>query len=134
MLPCHHVTMSMSPGHHVHVTMSPCHVRIMLLYKCILDWNGNHHRSSPQAVGVSPQAVGVSPQAVGVNKTSAIRQTVFNMPHCSIYIYNPEPDVPKGKPNGAMRSKFHHSKRLQFVVNNAASCVFHRYANRPIHR
>ena len=47
---------------------------------------------------------------------------------------NPEPDVPKGKPNDAMRSKFYHSKRLQFVVSNTASCVFHRYANRPIHR
>lgn len=54
--------------------------------------------------------------------------------HIVVFINNPEPDVPKGKPNGAMRSKFYHSKCLQFVVNNAACCVFHRYANRPIHR
>ena len=49
-------------------------------------------------------------------------------------LFNPEPDVPTGDPVGAMRSKFHHSKRLQFVVSNAASCVLHRYSMRPIHR
>uniref|UniRef100_A0A1I7WDC5 ZP domain-containing protein n=1 Tax=Heterorhabditis bacteriophora TaxID=37862 RepID=A0A1I7WDC5_HETBA len=57
---------------------------------------------------------------------------LMNFQHFRL-LNNPEPDVPKGKPNGAVRSKLHHSKRLQFVVNNAACCVFHRYANQPIH-
>lgn len=47
---------------------------------------------------------------------------------------NLEPDVPKGEPNGAVRSKFYHSMRLQFVVYNGASSVFHRPVNRPINR
>uniref|UniRef100_A0A1I7WDN8 Secreted protein n=2 Tax=Heterorhabditis bacteriophora TaxID=37862 RepID=A0A1I7WDN8_HETBA len=40
---------------------------------------------------------------------------LMNFQHFRL-LNNPEPDVPKGKPNGAVRSKLHHSKRLQFVL------------------
>uniref|UniRef100_A0A1I7WDB7 Transmembrane protein n=1 Tax=Heterorhabditis bacteriophora TaxID=37862 RepID=A0A1I7WDB7_HETBA len=113
---------------HLRHTSQPC-IRHVIFHTWVYTLNIFHKTCCPIKI-LERGTFNSTPLDVVLSVSPNSR--LMNFQHFRL-LNNPEPDVPKGKPNGAVRSKLHHSKRLQFVVNNAACCVFHRYANQPIH-